>query len=113
MRVFVAGATGAIGTRLVPQLIEHGHEVIGTYRSAGHAPPGPARPSSLMAAQLGPFWPSRRPPYRGRTVREVLEDIELRVDEPWCFVEGSGGPRRDAGPGRVPRPGAGRNRRRG
>jgi 2-alkyl-3-oxoalkanoate reductase len=37
MRVFVAGASGAIGTRLVPQLIEHGHDVIGTYRSAGGA----------------------------------------------------------------------------
>jgi 2-alkyl-3-oxoalkanoate reductase len=37
MRVFVAGATGAIGTRLVPQLIGHGHEVIGTYRSPGNA----------------------------------------------------------------------------
>jgi NAD(P)-dependent dehydrogenase (short-subunit alcohol dehydrogenase family) len=33
MRVFVAGASGAIGTRLVPQLIERGHEVIGTSRS--------------------------------------------------------------------------------
>jgi nucleoside-diphosphate-sugar epimerase len=30
MRVFVAGASGAIGTRLVPQLIERGHEVIGS-----------------------------------------------------------------------------------
>ena len=30
MRVFVAGASGAIGTRLVPQLIDAGHEVIGT-----------------------------------------------------------------------------------
>jgi nucleoside-diphosphate-sugar epimerase len=37
MRVFVAGASGAIGTRLVPQLIERGHEVIGTFRSPGNA----------------------------------------------------------------------------
>jgi 2-alkyl-3-oxoalkanoate reductase len=35
MRVFVTGASGAIGTRLVPQLIDRGHEVIGTYRSPG------------------------------------------------------------------------------
>src|SRR6266702_1209404 len=34
MRVFVAGASGAIGTRLVPQLIDRGHEVIGTFRSS-------------------------------------------------------------------------------
>ena len=37
MRVFVAGASGAIGTRLVPQLIERGHEVLGTHRSPGGA----------------------------------------------------------------------------
>src|SRR4051794_9458298 len=37
MRIFVAGASGAIGSRLVPQLIERGHEVIGTSRSAGNA----------------------------------------------------------------------------
>jgi nucleoside-diphosphate-sugar epimerase len=37
MRVFVAGATGAIGSRLVPQLLERGHEVIGTSRSPGKA----------------------------------------------------------------------------
>jgi nucleoside-diphosphate-sugar epimerase len=37
MRVFVAGASGAIGSRLVPQLIERGHEVIGTHRSPGNA----------------------------------------------------------------------------
>ena len=34
MKVFVAGASGAIGARLVPQLVERGHEVIGTSRSA-------------------------------------------------------------------------------
>ncbi|MGH3180917.1 MAG: NAD-dependent epimerase/dehydratase family protein [Streptosporangiaceae bacterium] len=37
MRVFVAGASGAIGAWLVPQLIDRGHEVIGTFRSAGNA----------------------------------------------------------------------------
>src|SRR5919109_1040077 len=37
MRVFVAGASGAIGTRLVPQLIDRGHEVIGTSRSPANA----------------------------------------------------------------------------
>src|SRR6266508_6086526 len=37
MRVFVAGASGAIGSRLVPQLIDRGHAVIGTFRSPGNA----------------------------------------------------------------------------
>jgi 2-alkyl-3-oxoalkanoate reductase len=35
MRVFVAGASGAIGMRLVPQLVDRGHEVIGTFNSPG------------------------------------------------------------------------------
>jgi 2-alkyl-3-oxoalkanoate reductase len=33
MKVFVAGASGAIGSRLVRQLIDAGHEVIGTHNS--------------------------------------------------------------------------------
>ncbi len=37
MRVFVTGASGAIGTRLVPQLIARGHEVVGTSRSPENA----------------------------------------------------------------------------
>ena len=37
MRVLVAGASGAIGTRLVPQLVDRGHAVIGTSTSAGKA----------------------------------------------------------------------------
>jgi nucleoside-diphosphate-sugar epimerase len=37
MRVFVAGASGAIGMRLVPQLIDRGHAVIGTVKSPANA----------------------------------------------------------------------------
>jgi 2-alkyl-3-oxoalkanoate reductase len=33
MRIFVAGATGAVGSRLVPLLVANGHEVVGTTRS--------------------------------------------------------------------------------
>jgi len=35
MRIFVAGATGAVGRRLVPRLVERGHTVVGTTRTAG------------------------------------------------------------------------------
>ena len=37
MRVLVVGASGVIGTRLVPRLAEHGHQVTGTSRSAAKA----------------------------------------------------------------------------
>jgi nucleoside-diphosphate-sugar epimerase len=37
MRVFVAGATGAIGQHLIPALVTAGHEVTGTTRSAARA----------------------------------------------------------------------------
>jgi len=37
MRVFVAGASGALGSRLVPQLVDAGHVVIGTHNSPGKA----------------------------------------------------------------------------
>src|SRR4051794_27840259 len=38
MKVFLAGATGALGKRLVPQLVERGHTVIGTTRSEAKMP---------------------------------------------------------------------------
>ncbi|HEU5159213.1 MAG TPA: NAD(P)-dependent oxidoreductase [Streptosporangiaceae bacterium] len=34
MKIFIAGASSAIGGRLVPQLVARGHEVVGTTRSA-------------------------------------------------------------------------------
>ncbi len=37
MRVFVAGASGVLGTRLVQRLIDHGHEVVGTHHSPQNA----------------------------------------------------------------------------
>jgi nucleoside-diphosphate-sugar epimerase len=37
MKVFLAGATGALGKQLVPQLVERGHEVVGMTRSPDKA----------------------------------------------------------------------------
>jgi nucleoside-diphosphate-sugar epimerase len=47
MRIFLAGATGAIGKRLVPLLLEAGHRVTGTTRSA-------AKGEALRAAGVEP-----------------------------------------------------------
>jgi nucleoside-diphosphate-sugar epimerase len=52
MKVFVAGASGAIGTRLVPKLIDRGHKVIGTYRSPGNAEPLRALGADPIALDL-------------------------------------------------------------
>jgi uncharacterized protein YbjT (DUF2867 family) len=49
MRVFVAGATGAIGQYLVPSLVVAGHEVTGTTRS-------PAKASQLGWSPRYPSW---------------------------------------------------------
>jgi nucleoside-diphosphate-sugar epimerase len=48
MRIFVAGATGAIGRRLVPLLVANGHTVIGTTRTPGKA-------DALRAAGASPM----------------------------------------------------------
>lgn len=37
MRIFVVGASGAIGARLVGQLIDRGHQVFDSSRSPGRA----------------------------------------------------------------------------
>ncbi len=38
MKIFVAGATGVIGRRLVPLLVRAGHEVVGMTRTASKMP---------------------------------------------------------------------------
>jgi nucleoside-diphosphate-sugar epimerase len=47
MRIFLAGATGAIGRRLVPLLVGAGHHVVGTTRS-------PSKANALQAAGVEP-----------------------------------------------------------
>jgi nucleoside-diphosphate-sugar epimerase len=47
MRIFVAGASGAIGRALVPRLVEAGHDVVGMTRT-------PAKEDSLRAAGAEP-----------------------------------------------------------
>lgn len=58
MRVLVTGASGAIGSRLVPQLIEAGHEVAGTHHVPASAELRRGTfPSGLRARWRGrPSW---------------------------------------------------------
>jgi nucleoside-diphosphate-sugar epimerase len=56
MRVLVAGATGAIGRRLVPKLVEAGHDVVGMTRSpekAGALRDAGAQPAVADALDAG------------------------------------------------------------
>ncbi len=66
MKVLVVGASGAIGTRLVPQLIDHGQEVIGSCRS-------PDKAERLRALGAEPLVLDA---LDGRTVREAVARAE-------------------------------------
>ena len=66
MRVMVVGASGAIGTRLLPQLSDRGHEVIGTFRSPGNAERVRALGGQPVALDL----------LDGRAVREAVLKAE-------------------------------------
>ena len=62
MKVFVAGASGVLGVRLVPLLVEAGHEVVGMTRSPTKA--GRSRRARCHARRLRRVRPRR--PRRGR-----------------------------------------------
>src|SRR5262245_39368187 len=63
MKVFVAGATGAVGTRLVPRLVERGHDVVGSTRSPDKAARLRAQGAEAVVLDL----------LDARAVREALE----------------------------------------
>jgi nucleoside-diphosphate-sugar epimerase len=69
MRVFVTGASGAIGSRLVPRLIDAGHEVIGTYNS-------PQSAASLRTLGATPVMIDL---LDARTVREAVLEHEAEA----------------------------------
>jgi nucleoside-diphosphate-sugar epimerase len=66
MRVFVVGATGAIGARLVPKLIAVGHEVIGTCRSLQKAGLLTSQGAEAVTLDL----------LDGPAVREAVRDVK-------------------------------------
>ena len=65
MRVFVAGASGAVGRRLVPQLVDRGHDVVATART-----PEKLEALRALGAERGRDGrPRRRLGRRGRCAR--------------------------------------------
>ena len=83
MKVFLAGATGAIGRRLVPLLLRDGHEVTGTTRSADKA--GELERSGVIPAVLDVFDPhaltAAMRAARPETVIHQLTDLPREFDE--------------------------------
>jgi 2-alkyl-3-oxoalkanoate reductase len=69
MRVFLAGATGAIGQRLVPLLVDAGHEVVGSTRT-------PAKVDGLRLAGATPVVLDGRD---GDAVRRAVLEAEPEV----------------------------------
>jgi nucleoside-diphosphate-sugar epimerase len=97
MRVFVAGAGGAIGRRLVPQLVANGHEVVvhigdaatvaalergapGVYNIVDDEPAPVSEWLPCLATQLGAPRPRRLPAWLARlAVGEVCVSMMTRI----------------------------------
>ena len=87
MRVLVTGAGGYVGGRLVPVLLDRGHDVVATYSRA--VPEAPQRGRE----RTGPWWLDRVET-RVMDVRdpEQVKDALADVDAVYYLVHGMGGP---------------------
>ncbi len=87
MRIFVAGATGVIGRRLVPMLVERGHSVTGMTRSAAKAPEIEAMGAEAAvvdvfdAARVNEAIGAARPEVVIHQLTDLPRDINLRKPE--------------------------------
>jgi uncharacterized protein YbjT (DUF2867 family) len=78
MRVLVTGAGGYIGGRLVPVLLERGHDVVASFSSGRPTPPKRGAPAT------GPWWADRvdsvgMDVLDEAQVRDALQDVDAAV----------------------------------
>lgn len=84
MRIFVAGATGAVGQDLVPALVAAGHSVVGTTRSAAKADilrrlgAEPAIADGLDAASMGAAVSAAKPDVVVHQMTDLAAATDLR-----------------------------------
>jgi|SRR5215207_6558103 len=92
MRVFVAGAAGAIGQRLVPQLVARGHEVTASTRNAGRAEllrglgADPAIVDGLDAAAVGEAVAAAEPDAIVHQMTALAGKADLKHFDNWFAV---------------------------
>jgi nucleoside-diphosphate-sugar epimerase len=92
MRVFVAGAAGAIGRRLVPQLVDRGHQVTATTRSRGKVEllralgAEPVVVDGLAAAAVGEAVARAKPDAIVHQMTALAEGQDLRRFDRWFAV---------------------------
>jgi 2-alkyl-3-oxoalkanoate reductase len=89
MRVFVTGATGAVGSYLVPQLVQRGHHVIGATRSPNkldwlrRAGAEPVLLDGLDAAAVGEALAQAAPDAIIHEATALSGDADLRHFDRW------------------------------